>query len=67
LIAEIIGFIAAIGFFGAPTLSPSAFANGKFVGTAVVTAIIFGLYYLLILPIGIGFLSHAYRYFFRPR
>jgi hypothetical protein len=25
---------------------------------------IFAIYYLLIVPIGIGFLSHAYRHFF---
>jgi hypothetical protein len=26
---------------------------------------IFNIYYLLMLPIGIGFLSHAYRHFFQ--
>ena len=31
--------------------------------TAVST--VFAVYYLLILPIGIGFLSHAYRHFFQ--
>ena len=30
--------------------------------TAVST--VFAVYYLLILPIGLGFLSHAYRHFF---
>ncbi|QDW39360.1 hypothetical protein FFI89_020720 [Bradyrhizobium sp. KBS0727] len=26
---------------------------------------VFSVYYLLIVPIGIGFLSHAYRHFFQ--
>jgi membrane-anchored glycerophosphoryl diester phosphodiesterase (GDPDase) len=36
------------------------------VGVAQMTAMstVFAVYYLLILPIGIGFLSHAYRHFF---
>ena len=28
-------------------------------------SVVFVVYYLLILPIGIGFLSHAYRHFFQ--
>jgi hypothetical protein len=36
-----------------------------FVAQMTATGIIFTIYYLLITPIGIGFLSHAYRHFFQ--
>jgi hypothetical protein len=45
-------------------LSPDMFADQAFVGRMTVASTIFILYYLLILPIGIGFLSHAYWHFF---
>jgi hypothetical protein len=50
-----------IGFPGPETFTDPSFA-GRFAALGAVTIIC----YLLILPIGIGFLSHAYRHFFRP-
>jgi hypothetical protein len=45
-------------------LTPVMFDGQAFVARMTVTSTIFILYYLLILPIGIGFLSHAYWHFF---
>jgi hypothetical protein len=36
-----------------------------FVDRMTIITTIFNMYYLLILPIGIGFLSHAYWHFFK--
>jgi hypothetical protein len=55
-----IAFLTTIGF---PV--PGNFAGEEFVARMTVTSTISVIYYLLILPIGIGFLSHAYRHFFR--
>jgi hypothetical protein len=52
--------IALLGF-----LMPGIFAGEAFVGRMAVTSTIFIVYYLLILPIGIGFLSHSYWHFFK--
>jgi hypothetical protein len=41
-------------------------ASEDFARRMTATSTIFIVYYLLMLPIGIGFLSHAYRHFFRP-
>jgi hypothetical protein len=40
-------------------------ASAEFVTRMTVTSTVSVIYYLLILPIGIGFLSHAYRHFFQ--
>lgn len=53
---------AQIVLFG--FLNPAALL-GAFIGTMVVACTIFTVYYLLVLPIGIGFLSYSYWYFFR--
>jgi hypothetical protein len=53
--------LLAIGF---PT--DAMFASDGFVTRMAVSGTIFLAYYVLITPIGIGFLSHAYRHFF-PR
>jgi hypothetical protein len=45
-------------------LSPSML-DEAFVDRMTMITTIFNMYYLLILPIGIGFLSHAYWYFFK--
>jgi hypothetical protein len=41
-------------------------AGGDFARRMTATSTIFIVYYLLMLPMGIGFLSHAYRHFIRP-
>ena len=38
--------------------------GGDFVAQMTAMSTVFAVYYLLIVPIGIGFLSHAYRHFF---
>ncbi len=53
--------IALVGF---PT-RPGMFASEAFVGRMTVTRTIVIVRYLLILPIGIGFLSHSCQYFFK--
>ena len=58
IIAQVI-FVAGIGF---PI--PAKFASEDFVAQMTVTSTVGTIYYLLIVPIGIGFLSHAYRHFF---
>jgi hypothetical protein len=40
-------------------------ASAEFVTRMTVTSTVSVIYYLLILPIGIGFLSHAYQHFFQ--
>ena len=55
--------IAFLTMIGAPI--PANFANGGFVARMTVTSTVFVIYYLLIVPIGIGFLSHTYRHFFQ--
>jgi hypothetical protein len=44
---------------------PATFASGDFAARMTALSTIFNIYYLLMLPIGIGFLSHAYRHFFQ--
>jgi hypothetical protein len=59
LLAEIVSLL----LIGSP--NPQNFANPDFAMRMTIISTIFNVYYLLILPIGIGFLSHAYRHFFR--
>jgi hypothetical protein len=59
LVAE----MALLVLFGFP--NPMAPAGGTMAGQWVVSSMMFVSYSLLILPISIGFLSHAYRHFFR--
>ena len=58
LIAQFI-FVAVIGVPGT-----ASFVSNDFVARMTVVSTVTAMYYLLVLPIGIGFLSHAYRYFF---
>jgi len=46
--------------------SPVMLADHAFAVQSAAIGAISMIYHLLILPIGIGFLSHAYRHFFRP-
>jgi hypothetical protein len=55
--------IVFLTMIGAPI--PGNFARGGFVTQMTVTSTVTVIYYLLITPIGIGFLSHAYRHFFQ--
>jgi hypothetical protein len=55
--------LALVGF---PAPGPGMFANEAFASRMAVINAIFSVFYLLILPIGIGFLSHSYRHFFKP-
>jgi hypothetical protein len=55
-----IGFLTLIG---AP--NPENFAGDDFVAQMTAASTVTMIYYLLTLPIGIGFLSHAYRHFFQ--
>jgi hypothetical protein len=57
--------IAFQTMIGTPT--PDNFAGEEFVTQMTVTSTVTVIYYLLTLPIGIGFLSHAYRHFFQGR
>jgi hypothetical protein len=59
LLAQIV-YLATIGF---PI--PTTFGSEDFAARMTANSMVFVVYYLLILPIGIGFLSHAYRYFFQ--
>lgn len=59
LLAQI-GFLTTIGI-----PSPAKFGSENFVAQMTSASTIFSVYYLLIVPIGIGFLSHAYRHFFQ--
>jgi hypothetical protein len=45
--------------------NPAKFADANFTALMTANSTVFTVYYLLILPIGIGFLSHAYRHFFQ--
>jgi hypothetical protein len=58
LIAQII-FLLGVG-----PPRPSTVGSEDFVAQMTAMSTVFAVYYLLILPIGIGFLSHAYRHFF---
>lgn len=58
LIAQII-FLVGIG-----PPHPGMIGGGGFVARMTAMSTVFSVYYLLILPLGIGFLSHAYRHFF---
>jgi hypothetical protein len=55
--------IAFLTLIGIP--SPANFASEDFVTRMTIMSAIFTIYYLLLVPIGIGFLSHAYRHFFQ--
>jgi hypothetical protein len=57
MVAQIISIPLIISLHPGPTLGPG-FAQGMAIFSAIFT-----IYYLLVLPIAIGFLSHAYRYF----
>jgi hypothetical protein len=59
LFAAQIIFLAAVGIPG-PNMFTGAFASRMAVGSTILV-----VYYLLIMPISIGFLSHAYRHFFQ--
>jgi hypothetical protein len=59
LLAQIV-YLATIGF---PI--PTTFGSEDFAARMTANSVVFVVYYLLILPIGIGFLSHAYRHFFQ--
>ena len=58
LLAQIVFWV----FVGFPT--PLRFANSAFATEFAAFGTLSMAYYLLMLPISIGFLSHAYRYFF---
>lgn len=55
--------IAFVTLMGVP--SPANLGSEDFVTRMTAVSTIFAIYYLLIVPIGIGFLSHAYRHFFQ--
>jgi hypothetical protein len=59
----ILAQIAFLIVIGAPL--PGAVRDGDFVAKMTAANTVFVAYYLLILPISIGFLSHAYRHFFQ--
>ncbi|WP_426526550.1 hypothetical protein [Bradyrhizobium sp. McL0615] len=58
LIAQVV-FLVGVG-----PPRPSTVVSEDFVAQMTAMSTVFAVYYLLILPIGIGFLSHAYRHFF---
>ena len=60
LIAQIV-FVLGIG-----PPHPGVIGGEDFVPRMTAASTVFTIYYLLIVPIGIGFLSHAYRHFFQP-
>jgi membrane-anchored glycerophosphoryl diester phosphodiesterase (GDPDase) len=60
LIAQIV-MLSVVGFPG-----PNMFAGDAFVGRMAAISVIFAIYYLLFLPVMIGFMSISYRHFF-PR
>jgi hypothetical protein len=55
-----IAFLTVNGF-----PNPATFASPNFAAQMTAANVVFTVYYLLMLPIGIGFLSHAYRHFFQ--
>lgn len=57
--------LAEIAFFLIGRPDPAMLAEQDFASRMTATSTIFMIYYLLMLPIGIGFLSHAYRHFSR--
>ena len=58
LLAQV-GFVLTVG----PSLARRS--SEDFVAQMTTNSVLFVIYYLLIVPIGIGFLSHAYRHFFQ--
>jgi hypothetical protein len=60
----LVGMIVMLGVVGFP--NPETLASGRFTSGWIASGVILNSYYLLILPISIGFLSHAYRHFFQP-
>jgi hypothetical protein len=56
--------IIQLGLFG---FGPGMFAGEAFAEWMAVTSTIFTVYYLLVTPVAIGFLSYAYQYFSRTR
>lgn len=61
--ATIVAQIVFVMGMGSP--NPELFGSESFVMRMTFFSTAFVVYYLLILPISIGFLSHAYRHFFR--
>jgi hypothetical protein len=59
LLAQI-AFLVVVGF-----PNPAMFGGEGFVERMTVMSTIFVVYYLLVVPIAIGFLSHSYRHFFQ--
>jgi hypothetical protein len=59
-----IGIIVVLCVVGFP--NPQTLVEG-FTGGWIASSVIYNAFYLLILPISIGFLSHAYRHFFQPK
>jgi len=59
VLAQIV-YLLTIGF-----PNPLKFSGEDFVAQMTANSVVLMVYYLLILPIGIGFLSHAYRHFFQ--
>lgn len=60
----LLGDIAVLFAGGGPP-NPLKFLNEDLAAQMTANSCVFVIYYLLILPIGIGFLSHAYRHFFK--
>jgi hypothetical protein len=59
IVAQVI-FLGAVGF-----PRPDMFASPTFAARMAGSGAVLMVYYLLITPIGIGFLSHAYKYLVR--
>ena len=59
LAAQVVILLVVIG-------SPVMLADHALAVQSAAIGTISMVYHLLVLPIGIGFLSHAYRHFFRP-
>ena len=51
--------------FGIGAPHPGMAVGEDFVARMTAASTVFTIYYLLVVPIGIGFLSHAYRHFFQ--
>jgi hypothetical protein len=59
LLAAEIAFLVLVGF-----PNPVSLAEGAMLAQWIIASVVFAGYYLSVLPISIGFLSHAYRHFF---
>jgi hypothetical protein len=59
----LIAQIGLLSMIGVP--NPANFASDSFVARMTASRTVGMIYYLLVVPIGIGFLSHAYRHFFQ--